>query len=203
MLQVNNLSAGYDKKNPIIKNFSYNFHPGIYGILGHSGCGKTTLLRSIAGLLKPMAGEVVLNGVSTYKKRRNGIYMMHQNYTSFDWMTCLDNILISKKVLSKITEEDCEKATYILTDVGLRGYEKKYPSELSGGQRQRLALARTFFTEPTVILMDEPLSALDEKTRKSMQNLILDMHNRSNNIIIMVTHSTEEANYMCDHIINF
>ena len=203
MIQVNNLTTGYNKGSPILKEFSYEFDVGIYGILGRSGCGKTTLLRTIAGLLKPLEGSILCDGVNTYKNNRCGIYMMHQNYTSFDWMTCLENVLIAKKVISKITQNDYDKAFELFVNVGLAGYLDQYPGELSGGMRQRLALARTLFANPKVILMDEPLSALDEKTRRKMQDLIIDIHKKTNNTIIMVTHSQNEAEYMCDKIINF
>ena len=130
--------------------------------------------------------------------------MMHQSYTCFNWLTCLDNILITERVkYNTITKDLKFKARQALIDVGLLEYIDKYPSQLSGGQRQRLALARTLFTSPKVILMDEPLSALDEITREYMQDLILDVHKETHNTIIMVTHSLNEAKRMCDEIINF
>ena len=130
--------------------------------------------------------------------------MMHQNYTCFDWLTCLDNILITEKVKhKKITNETKENALRWLEKVGLKGYEDKYPTQLSGGMKQRLALARTLYMKPSIILMDEPLSALDEKTRTDMQDLILDIHKETHNTIIMITHSEEEAYKMCDEILRF
>ena len=128
--------------------------------------------------------------------------MMHQNYTSFDWLKCLDNVLIAKKVKGKITKEDIDKAKEMLSLVGLEGNENKFPKQLSGGMRQRLALARTLFTNPDIILMDEPLSALDNDTRTLMQDIIIQKHNQTRNTIIMVTHSEKEAEKMCDVIIN-
>jgi len=166
MIKVENLCAGYSKDKPILKNFSYTFEPKIYGILGSSGCGKTTLLRTIAGLLKPLSGQVIIDGKIVSRANKNNVYMMHQNYTSFDWRNCLDNILIAKEVKGRITQDDIEKAQEMLNRVGLSGKEKMYPRQLSGGQRQRLALARTLFMNPDIILMDEPLSALDQKTRE-------------------------------------
>ena len=201
MIVVNNLYTGYSKASPLLKGFSCQFDNKIYGILGESGCGKTTLLRTIAGLTKPLAGEVLIDGVRVDKSHRNGIYMLHQNYTSFDWLTCLDNILIAKKIQGNVTEEDVANAKKMLEAVKLDQAADKYPRQLSGGMRQRLALARTLFVNPKIILMDEPLSALDGNTRNDMQNLILDIHERTGNTILMVTHSIEEANKMCDKII--
>lgn len=201
MIVVNNLCTGYARASPLLKGFNYQFDNKIYGILGESGCGKTTLLRTIAGLTKPLSGEVLIDGVRISKPNKNGVYMMHQNYTSFDWLTCLDNILIAKKIQGGITKEDVDNAKQMLEAVKLGKDIDKYPRQLSGGMRQRLALARTLFVNPKIILMDEPLSALDGNTRSEMQDLILNIHKRTNNTILMVTHSIEEANKMCDTII--
>ena len=203
MIEIKDLYTGYSRDKPLLKDFNYEFESKIYGILGHSGCGKTTLLRTIAGLTKPLSGEVLINGSSVGKAGQNGVYMMHQNYTSFDWLRCIDNVLIAKKVKGKINKEDIDKAIHILSIVGLQGHEDKFPKQLSGGMRQRLALAITLFTNPKIVLMDEPLSALDNATRTQMQDLILKVHKETENTIIMVTHSQEEANKMCDKIIKF
>lgn len=203
MIRVEDLYAGYSRDKPVVKNFSYEFNSKIYGILGSSGCGKTTLLRTMAGLLKPLSGNVIVDNKAVVKASMNNVYMMHQNYTSFDWRNCLDNILIAKEVKGVVTQEDIKRAEEMLVIVGLKGKEKMYPRQLSGGQRQRLALARTLFMDPDIILMDEPLSALDQKTREVMQDLIIRQHNQTHNTVIMVTHSREEAEKMCDVIINF
>lgn len=201
MIVLNDLYTGYSRNSPLLTGFNYQFDKKIYGILGESGCGKTTLLRTIVGLIKPLQGEVVINGAKENRPNKNGIYMLHQNYTSFDWMTCLDNVLIAKKVKGKVTEKDKENALKMLELVKLDEHVQKYPRQLSGGMRQRLALARTLFMQPQIILMDEPLSALDSVTRAEMQKLIMRMHKSINNTIIMVTHSTDEAEKMCDEII--
>lgn len=205
MIELKNITTGYDKNKPLKKDFTYTFENNkIYGILGESGCGKSTLLRTIAGLIYPLKGDIYIDGKILKKASKNDIYMMHQNYTCFDWLTCLDNILITEKVKHrKITNETKENALRWLEIVGLKGYEDKYPTQLSGGMRQRLALARTLYMKPSIILMDEPLSALDEKTRTDMQDLILDIHKETHNTIIMITHSKEEANKMCDEILQF
>lgn len=203
MIMLNDLYTGYSRNMPLLTGFNYQFDNKIYGILGESGCGKTTLLRTIAGLTKPLHGEIIINGERSNKSNKNGVYMLHQNYTSFDWMTCLDNVLIAKKVKGRVTEKDKENALRMLELVKLDEHMHKYPRQLSGGMRQRLALARTLFMQPQIILMDEPLSALDGVTRSEMQKLIIKMHKDINNTIIMVTHSTAEAEIMCDEIIKF
>lgn len=202
MIEVKHLYTGYSRDQPLLKDFNYVFDSKIYGILGKSGCGKTTLLRTISGLLKPLSGKVTIDNVSITKAGQNNIYMMHQNYTSFDWLKCLDNVLIAKRIKGKISKEDIEKAKQMLSLVKLDGNEDKFPRQLSGGMRQRLALARSLFTNPNIILMDEPLSALDNDTRILMQDIIIQNHNQTHNTIIMVTHSKEEAEKMCDVIIN-
>lgn len=201
MIKLIDVTTGYSRDKPLAEHFSYDFENKIYGILGESGAGKTTLLRTIAGLMKPLSGVVLVNNSKITKASENNIYMLHQNYTSFDWMNCLNNVLITKKIKGKVNGEDINRAIEMLYKVGLGGYEKKFPKELSGGQRQRLALARTLYMNPEVVLMDEPLSALDEKTRFEMQNLIIELHQKTHNTILMVTHSTNEANRMCDKII--
>lgn len=201
MIVVNNLYTGYTRASPLLSGFSHQFDNKIYGILGESGCGKTTLLRTIAGLTKPLSGEVLIDGVKIGKPNRSGVYMMHQNYTSFDWLTCLDNVLIAQKIKGNVTSKDRDNAIKMLEMVKLGGHMDKYPRQLSGGMRQRLALARTLFINPKIVLMDEPLSALDNETRTEMQDLILDIHKNTKNTILMVTHSQAEANKMCDEII--
>lgn len=192
MILLNDLVIGYDK--PLMKPLSLNFEQGkVYGILGKSGCGKSTLLRTIAKMEKPLSGHICRNN-------NWQIYMMHQKYTNFNWLTCLDNVLIAERNKSK-RKEKITQAKEVLKQVGLGEYLDRYPSELSGGMQQRLSLARVLFVKPKILLMDEPLSALDDNTREKMQKLIMDIHKETNNTIIMVTHSVEEAHKMCDEII--
>ena len=192
MITLNNLVIGYNK--PLMKQLNFTFESGhIYGILGKSGCGKSTLLKTIAKMHKPLSGGVQISD-------RDQIYMMHQRYTNFNWLTCLDNVLIAERNKRK-RKELTQNAISVLQQVGLGEYLDRYPTELSGGMQQRLALARVLFVKPKYLLMDEPLSALDDSTRATMQKLIMDVHKKTNNTIIMVTHSIEEAHKMCDKII--
>lgn len=203
MIQLIDVYTGYIRDKPLLRKFSYQFDKKIYGILGESGCGKTTLLRTIAGLTKPLSGEIIIDGKKVGKPCENDVYMLHQNYTSFDWKCCLDNILIAKQVKDRVTETDRLEALAMLEKVRLLGHENKFPRQLSGGMKQRLALARTLFMKPQIILMDEPLSALDSDTRNEMQKFIINLHQETENTIIMVTHSEKEAEKMCDEIIKF
>lgn len=198
MITTKSLSIGYHGKS-IISIPDYHFENNkIYGILGESGIGKTTFLKTLSGLLRPTGGEI------EYECQQKDIFMMHQQYTSFDWLRCLDNILIVNDIKHlKITMEVIADARSYLYAVGLEDCERKFPRQLSGGQKQRLALARALYSHPKVLLMDEPLSALDEVTRNKMQELILTSHRKYHNTIIMVTHSKKEAEVMCDEIINF
>lgn len=204
MIELKDLTIGYNKYEPIVKNLNYTFKDNmIYGIIGESGIGKSTMLKTIAGLLKPINGEVLKDGKQIKNAGKEDIYMMFQNYTCFDWLTCLDNVTIAKRIKGSISDEDINDAKQRLIDVGLEERMSYYPTQLSGGQKQRLALARTLFMDPYAVLMDEPLSALDEKTRSEMQSLIVKDHENDKNIIIMITHSTDEAKRMCNKILEF
>ena len=202
MIQLNNLSIGYGGV-AIVDDLHLSFEDGkVYGILAKSGAGKTTLLKTIAGLLPPVKGHVSIDGVHYRTSRRNPVYMMHQRYCNFNWLTCLENVLIAQRDKRKrYTDESRADAYLALCQVGLDSCKDKWPSQLSGGMQQRLALARTLYVKPKYLLMDEPLSALDDKTRSEMQSLILDIHRKTQNTILMVTHSQDEASKMCDQII--
>jgi len=192
MITLNDLVIGYQK--PLMEPLNMTFEDGlVYGILGKSGCGKSTLLKTISKMLKPLSGSVQFDD-------EHGIYMMHQRYTNFNWLTCLDNVLIAVR---RKRDRKAQKpiAEAILKQVGLGDYLDRYPTELSGGMQQRLSLARVLFVRPHYLLMDEPLSALDDLTRMRMQRLIMDIHQETNSTIIMVTHSEAEAQKMCDQII--
>lgn len=208
-LKIENATIGYEK-NIIFENLNISFELNkINAILGKSGCGKSTLLRVLAGLLELKKGQVYFDD-QIIKKPNKDICMMHQKYINFSWLNCFQNVIIGKhdcedygqlKSLKNINDIQQTKAFKILQKVGIEDYIFKYPYELSGGMNQRLALARVIYRNPKVILMDEPLSALDPKTRTDMQDLLIDLHYKSNNTIIMVTHDPDEAKKMCHNII--
>ena len=192
MITLNNLSIGYDK--PLMEPLNRTFADGtIYGVLGKSGCGKSTLLKTIAGMQKPLGGAVV-------RGDDKQIYMMHQRYTNFNWLSALDNVLIAERNARKRRERE-DAAMELLRRVGLGEYWNRYPTELSGGMQQRLSLARVLFVSPYYLLMDEPLSALDDTTRAQMQEMILALHAETHGTIVMGTHSEAEAYKMCAEII--
>lgn len=203
MITLKDLTIEFEKNKPVINNFSHVFEDNkIHVIMGTSGKGKSTLLRAICGLLKPTSGDIYYNDIKI-KKPNKEIFMMHQHYTNFPWKTCLENILFPLTMNGKISKSQISEGRQILDMVGLKDCENKYPSELSGGMNQRLSLARVIMAKPKVILMDEPMSALDQQTRSSMQSLVLSLHEVTNNTIIMVTHDEAEGKHMGDKFLKF
>lgn len=202
MIQVSKLTVKFDGKI-VLNNLNCEIKEGeITALVGESGCGKTTFLRCIAGLQK-YKGNIVYGG-NIIKGRNDDIFMMHQHYCNFPWKTCLQNILFPISIKRKVTEEDIQEACKILDNVGLLEYKDKFPSELSGGMNQRLALARVFIAKPKVILMDEPMSALDTMTKQKMELQLLSLHNKTKNTIIMITHDENQAKKLAkNNIINF
>ena len=164
-------------------------------LLGPSGCGKTTTLRMIAGFLMPSSGEILLNGKSIqdlppYKRPVNTVF---QRYALFPHMNIYNNIafgLKQKKMAKDVIEK---KVRRVLDLVDLEGFEERSVSTLSGGQQQRIAIARALVNEPEILLLDEPLGALDLKMRKEMQIELKDMHDKLGITFIYVTHDQEEA----------
>ncbi len=168
-------------------------------LLGPSGCGKSTVLRLIAGLDRPDTGEVLVNGERVRGPGRDR-GMVFQKYTSFPWLTVEENIGYGLKINGVPPGERRQTVAHLVEAVGLRGFEKAYPSTLSGGMQQRVAIARTLALRPQVMLMDEPFGALDAQTRAAMQQLLLAIWEETANTILFVTHDVDEAVYLADRI---
>lgn len=187
----------------VLESFDLQVHTGEFlTLLGPSGCGKTTCLNLAAGFLKPDSGSIVLRGevVNNVPPRRRNLSMVFQTWALFPHMTASDNIAFGLNMRKKNKEEITSKVHEMLDLVRLGNSADKYPSQLSGGMRQRLALARALAVEPSILLLDEPLSALDAALRKEMQVEIKRIHQKLKVTTIFVTHNQEEALTMSDRI---
>lgn len=172
-------------------------------IIGPSGCGKSTTLRMIGGFLKPTEGTVYINGenVTELSAAERDTSMVFQDYALFPHMSILDNVAFGLKMAHVPKKEREERAEEVLRLVGLAGYGKRKPSQLSGGQRQRVALARSIVMHPHVLLLDEPLGALDAQIRRQMQVELKHLQRSLDQTFIYVTHDQEEAMTMSDRIL--
>lgn len=171
-------------------------------ILGPSGCGKTTLLRILIGLIRADSGSITLDGRditnASPDKREMGI--VFQNYALFENMTVRRNVEYAMRFRPELKDKARETADRLLEQVGLTEHENKFPSELSGGQMQRVAIARTLALSPKIILLDEPMSALDAATRLSLREELKRIQSEMHTTMIYITHDQEEAFAMSDRI---
>jgi taurine transport system ATP-binding protein len=196
-LGIENISMRFDLPNgasvQALKDVSLHLEPGdLLSVLGPSGCGKTTLLNIVAGFLAPTSGQVTLNGHRvTGPDAERG--MVFQQGALFEWMNVRDNVSFGPRMAGKREAEWGANVDHLLDIVGLHDFKEKAIYELSGGMQQRVALARCLANDPDVILMDEPLGALDALTREKMQALVLKLWKETGKTIILITHSVEEA----------
>jgi NitT/TauT family transport system ATP-binding protein len=177
----------------------------IVGLLGRSGSGKSTLLRSIAGLLKPTEGAVSVRDLPG-DDTAHGVAMVFQSFALFPWLTVQRNVELGLEAQGVPAEERRKRALAAIDLIGLDGFENAYPKELSGGMRQRVGLARALVVQPSVLLMDEPFSALDVLTAETLRTDLLDLWCEGRmpiRSILIVTHNIEEAVLMCDRILVF
>jgi spermidine/putrescine transport system ATP-binding protein len=172
-------------------------------LLGPSGCGKTTLLRCIAGLLSPETGRVLLAGedITRLPPYRRALNTVFQNYALFPHMNVAENVAYGPRRQGASRDEASRRSDEVLELVGLTGFAGRIPSQLSGGQQQRVALARAIVNRPKLLLLDEPLSALDLKLRKSVQRELKQIQHRLGIAFLLVTHDQEEAMTMADRIV--
>jgi len=188
---------------PAVRGVSFDVRRGEFlCIIGPSGCGKTTLLRMIAGFMQPTSGDIRLDGVSLVGEPayRRPINMVFQNYALFPHMTVGQNVGFGMEMRKVAAEERRARIRKTLEIVELAGFEGRGVSELSGGQQQRVALARALVLKPRVLLLDEPLGALDQKVRRRMQVELKRIHREVGITFIHVTHDQEEALAMADRI---
>ncbi|MDP7436427.1 MAG: ABC transporter ATP-binding protein [Candidatus Marinimicrobia bacterium] len=196
-LSIENISMRFDLKDgksiQALKDVTLEIEEGqIITVLGPSGCGKTTLLNIIAGFLAPTEGQVVLNDQTVLGPgAERG--MVFQQGALFEWMNVRSNVAFGPRMKGMPKDEQNQKVQHLLEVVGLRDFEDKAVYELSGGMQQRVALARCLANDPDVILMDEPLGALDALTREKMQGLVLKLWKETGKTIMLITHSVEEA----------
>jgi sulfonate transport system ATP-binding protein len=199
-LEITELSKQFDH-HPVLQNLNLRIEPGEFvAIVGRSGCGKTTLLRLIAGLEKPTAGSIQLDHqVSGHPKRKLDLHpqvkVMFQDSRLLPWKKVLDNVQIG------LAKNARGKAMEVLHQVGLAARAKDYPATLSGGQKQRVALARALVSDPRLLLLDEPLGALDALTRIEMQQLLENLWQEQQFTAFLITHDVEEAVALGDRVI--
>lgn len=203
IIDLQNISVSFDGQK-ILNNISLQIHDGEFvTLLGPSGCGKTTTLRIIAGFLNPDSGDVIfegknINGVPPYKRQVNTIF---QRYALFPYLNVYENIAFGLR-LKKMKEKDIQsKVREMLELVNLKGFGSRNINSLSGGQQQRVAIARALAVDPRVVLLDEPLGALDLKLRKDMQVELKNIQQKLGITFIYVTHDQEEALSMSDTIV--
>lgn len=205
IIELKNICKVYDDNGfKAVDDFNLEVKRGEFvTFLGPSGCGKTTTLRMIAGFEMPSSGKILLNGedISQLPANKRPINTVFQRYALFPHMNIYDNIAFGLKLKKLSKDEIKKKVKHVLSIVDLEGFENRKISTLSGGQQQRIAIARALVNEPEILMLDEPLGALDLKMRKEMQLELKNMHDRLGITFIYVTHDQEEALTMSDKIV--
>jgi iron(III) transport system ATP-binding protein len=202
-VQFRNVTKRYGSVTAV-DDVSFTIEPGqLVTLLGPSGCGKTTTLRMIAGLEMASEGQILIGGrdVTNLSAADRDVSMVFQSYALFPHMSVLENVAYGPSVQGVSKKDAYEMAMEKLSLIGLKGLEKRAPSELSGGQQQRVAVARALVLEPQVLLFDEPLSNLDAKLRRRVREDIRELQQSLNLTVAYVTHDQEEALAVSDHII--
>ncbi len=194
MVILDNVSFAYNE-NVVLQNINLALNPGeITCLLGQSGCGKTTLLQLCAGLLNPQTGKIT----SPFTRPGQAVGYMQQNGGLLPWRSTIDNIMLGMELLGQ--KPDRAKAQQALVQVGLKNKANEFPYALSGGQQQRVALARQLVMQPKLLLLDEPLGALDIVLRQELAQLIKNIVKAQNITALVVTHSPDEAIFLADHL---
>ena len=212
LVEVRNVKHVYGKGGGgdagllVLEDVDLNLRPNeIVGLLGRSGSGKSTLLRAISGLIRPTSGSVVVKDMPG-DDTAHGVAMVFQSFALFPWLTVQQNVELGLEARGVPAEERRTRSLAAIDLIGLDGFENAYPKELSGGMRQRVGLARALVVQPSILLMDEPFSALDVLTAETLRTDLLDLWVEGRmpiRSILMVTHNIEEAVLMCDRILVF
>lgn len=206
-LQIQNLAKRFDSKGDkpltVYENINFNIHKGEFVcIIGHSGCGKSTIMNTLAGLDEPSEGVVIMDGkeVAGPSLERGVVF---QNYSLLPWLSTLDNVRFGVKARFKdwSNEKVTAHSREYLALVGLKGVDQRKPAQLSGGMRQRVAIARAFATQPKLLLLDEPFGALDALTRGVIQDELISICEKTHQTVFMITHDVDEAIFLSDRIL--
>ncbi|MFD3054344.1 ABC transporter ATP-binding protein, partial [Streptococcus agalactiae] len=204
IIAFKNVSKVFEDSNTVVlKDINFELEEGkFYTLLGASGSGKSTILNIIAGLLEASTGDIYLDGkrINDVPTNKRDVHTVFQNYALFPHMTVFENVAFPLKLKKMDKKEIQKRVQETLKMVRLEGFEKRAIQKLSGGQRQRVAIARAIINQPKVVLLDEPLSALDLKLRTEMQYELRELQQRLGITFVFVTHDQEEALAMSDWI---
>lgn len=204
LLEVNHLSYAYhtlDGETYALSDLTFQVEKGEFiAIVGPSGCGKSTLLSLISGLIRPEKGEILLEGKPLSESKTAVGYMLQKDYL-LEWRTIYQNVILGLEIQHRLTKETKMRIEEMLEDYGLSAFRNARPSQLSGGMRQRAALIRTLAQDPSLLLLDEPFSALDYLTRISVCDDIYKILKKENKTAVLVTHDLSEAISVADQII--
>ena len=202
-LRVTNLRKEYEGRD-VLKSISFSVEEGEFlSVLGPSGCGKTTLLRILIGLEQQSDGEILLDGsnIENLPSSKRGMGIIFQNYALFPNMTVLENVQYALTLRLELKKDAKNIALRTLEQIGMSEHLQKRPAQLSGGQQQRVAIARTLALNPSIVLLDEPISALDVENKEIMKRELKEIQRKFNSTMIYITHDQEEAFYLSDRII--
>ena len=203
-ITLENVSKQYHTKTDeitAVKDISFTVKKGEFiSLVGPSGCGKSTILSMIAGLFQPSEGKIIVNDQPVTGPSRKIGYMLQQDYL-LQWRTIEKNILLGLEIQGRLDSITQKHALYLLDEMGLKDFAKSHPNQLSGGMRQRVALVRTLATNPDILLLDEPFSALDYQTKLKLEDLVVETIRRHDKTAILVTHDLGEAIAMSDRVV--
>ena len=200
-IELRNVNKTYGKNNCVIDNLNLRIPDGSFTVMvGPSGCGKSTILNLIAGLLKPEQGAITMQGIPLEKSPVTIGYMLQKDHL-FEWRTIYENVILGLEIQKKLTKDRLDRVEQLLKDYGLEDFKQARPSQLSGGMRQRAALIRTLALEPSLLLLDEPFSALDYQTRLNVSDDIGKIIKKEGKTALLVTHDISEAISMSDRVI--